>query len=147
MDNIKDINYFLSEKKNKKEIVKRGSLADVENEEAKNVKKIDVKDVVDKIKKKNKIDKKTPKNKGVKIKRLGLGEDIKENNIAEARGKNYMFFQNIKSIKSMADEICGMDQSKIDSILSQGHGWATDHITTSKDDVEEVYHFLKGKME
>ena len=47
----------------------------------------------------------------------------------------------------MVDEICEMDPVEVDTILSNGHGWAIDHITTSKDDVEEAYHFLKGKME
>ena len=37
-----------------------------------------------------------------------------------------------------------MDEAKVDSILSNGHNWALDHITTSKDDVEEVFNFLAG---
>jgi hypothetical protein len=35
-----------------------------------------------------------------------------------------------------------MDPSTIDQIISNGHGWAVDHIATSKDDVEEVAGFL-----
>jgi hypothetical protein len=37
-----------------------------------------------------------------------------------------------------------MDSSMVDSKLTDGHGWAVDHIATSKDDVEEVYGFLKS---
>jgi hypothetical protein len=40
-----------------------------------------------------------------------------------------------------------MEPNKIDSLLDDGHAWATDHIATSKDDVEEVYGFLKSSME
>jgi hypothetical protein len=36
-----------------------------------------------------------------------------------------------------------MDESELDSILDS-HDWASDHISTAKDDVEEVYGFLKG---
>ena len=60
---------------------------------------------------------------------------------------NYMFFANISNIKRMCDEILEMDHSMVDSKLTDGHGWAVDHIATSKDDVEEVYGFLKSSSE
>jgi hypothetical protein len=59
----------------------------------------------------------------------------------------YMFFQNIKQIKRQCEEILSMDRNKVDHILKSGHDWAADHISTSKDDVEEVYNFLKSKCE
>ena len=55
---------------------------------------------------------------------------------------NYMFFANVSNMKRMCEGILKMDQVMIDNILKNGHGWATDHIATSKDDVEEVYNFL-----
>jgi len=58
--------------------------------------------------------------------------------------ENYMFFGNLQTIKRLVDEMLEMDEAQIDAILSDGHGWATDHIATSKDDVEEVFNFLKG---
>ena len=30
-------------------------------------------------------------------------------------------------------------------LFRSGHDWANDHISTSKDDVEEVHNFLKSK--
>ena len=57
---------------------------------------------------------------------------------------NYMFFQNLKTIKDAVDAMLQMDPMMVDQILSNGHDWANDHITTSKDDVEEVYNFLKN---
>jgi|688.fasta_scaffold839918_2 hypothetical protein len=54
----------------------------------------------------------------------------------------YMFFQNLKSIKMMVDEMLELDENSIDSILADGHDWADDHIATSKDDIEEVHNFL-----
>jgi hypothetical protein len=61
--------------------------------------------------------------------------------------QNYMFFANISNIKRMCDEILEIDSSIVDSLLSDGHAWAVDHISTSKDDVEEVYGFLKSELE
>lgn len=56
--------------------------------------------------------------------------------------QNYMFFQNIKTIHQLTGEILKMDTSTVDDMLSNGHDWAVDHISSSKDDVEEVYNFL-----
>jgi hypothetical protein len=59
--------------------------------------------------------------------------------------KEYMFFQNLKTIRDCVDEILSMDPTKVEAILADGHAWAVDHITTSKDDVEEVSEFLKNR--
>jgi len=69
---------------------------------------------------------------------MGLGESHDEY-------ENYMFFANLSNIQRMCKEILEMDSSFVDSVLSEGHGWAVDHISTSKDDVEEVYQFLKSE--
>lgn len=60
---------------------------------------------------------------------------------------NYMFFSNLKTIARLAEEMLKMDEAKVDSILSDGHGWALDHIATSKDDIEEVFNFLASHDE
>lgn len=57
---------------------------------------------------------------------------------------NYMFFGNLKTIKRLVDELLEMNESEIDTILTNGHNWAVDHIATSKDDIEEVFNFLAG---
>lgn len=60
---------------------------------------------------------------------------------------NYMFFSNLKVIKEKAEMILKMDKFEIDKMLNDGHGWAVDHIATSKDDVEEVYDWISSKKE
>lgn len=69
---------------------------------------------------------------------------FKKVNESHEESDNYMFFANISNIKRMCEEIMSMDKNFVDSLLSDGHGWATDHIATSKDDVEEVYQFLNS---
>ena len=56
--------------------------------------------------------------------------------------QNYMFFQNLQTIQHAVEELLNMDPAQIDAMLNNGHAWAVDHIATSADDVEEVYHFL-----
>ena len=55
---------------------------------------------------------------------------------------NYMFFQNLKTIHHAIGELLEMNPDNVDQLLNNGHAWAVDHIATSADDVEEVYHFL-----
>jgi hypothetical protein len=64
----------------------------------------------------------------------------------EQREDNYMFFQNLKTIQHAVSELLNMDPAQVDKLLSNGHAWAVDHITTSADDVEEVYHFITTSM-
>lgn len=65
---------------------------------------------------------------------------IKENH----EEKNYMFFGNLETIKRLVDELLKMDKSEVDALLTE-HDWASDHITSSKDDIEEVFDFIAGK--
>lgn len=60
--------------------------------------------------------------------------------------KHYMFFSNLKAIKGMVEDMLSMDAAKVDSMLEGGHDWASDHIATSRDDVEEVHNWLSGNM-
>jgi hypothetical protein len=58
----------------------------------------------------------------------------------------YMFFQNLEQIKMQCEELLMMDKNSIDNILKNGHDWAADHVSTSKDDIEEVYNFITSKL-
>ena len=55
---------------------------------------------------------------------------------------HYMFFENLKTIKRLVDELLEMDETEIDEILESGHDWAADHIAVAKVDVEQVFDFL-----
>ena len=59
--------------------------------------------------------------------------------------KNYMFFNNLNTIKEKIDKMLAMDKFVVDEMISNGHDWANDHIATSKDDVEEVYNWLHSE--
>ncbi len=60
--------------------------------------------------------------------------------------ENYMFFQNLKTMHHAISELLEMDSAAIDKLLASGHGWAVDHIASSADDVEEVYHFIESNL-
>ena len=81
------------------------------------------------------------------MKKSELQQLIKEeiNKTLNEDKDNYMFFQNLKTIRDAVDEMLNLEPSMVDMILSDGHDWANDHIATSKDDVEEVKNFLTSK--
>jgi hypothetical protein len=78
-----------------------------------------------------------------------FNSEVPSQEIHEGHGEmqNYMFFQNLHTIKNAIEELIELDPSKVDAILADGHGWALDHIATSVDDIEEVYHFLSNSIE
>jgi hypothetical protein len=89
-----------------------------------------------------------PKEQGPSETEKGLGNE-KSPAMSDSEGetKHYMFFSNLKSIKEKVDAILAMDEAEVDRMLADGHDWASDHIATSKDDVEEVYNWLSGEAE
>ena len=73
---------------------------------------------------------------------------IDENHEAMEGGEslNYMFWQNLKTIHHASGELLEMNQQQIDEMCANGHAWAVDHIGSSADDIEEVYHFFEGNL-
>jgi hypothetical protein len=59
----------------------------------------------------------------------------------------YMFFKNISAIKHYISEIEKMDPDQLDSMLQKGHDWAADHMSTAKDDIQEVAEWVNSEME
>jgi hypothetical protein len=74
----------------------------------------------------------------------GAMEETPKTNMDNVR--HYMFFQNLKTIKNHIDMMMSLDHSAIDELLGDGHDWASDHISTSKDDIEEVCGWLCANL-
>jgi len=71
----------------------------------------------------------------------------KEQSEETEESQNYMFWQNLKTIHHASGELLNMDKSKIDYMVANDHAWAVDHIATSSDDIEEVYHFFEANID
>jgi hypothetical protein len=65
----------------------------------------------------------------------------------ETEHTNYMFFENLKTIKRLVDKLLEMDEVEIDEIIDSGHDWAADHIAVAKVDVEQVFDFLMNNTQ
>lgn len=69
-----------------------------------------------------------------------------DSNQSTKQDNTYMFFQNLKTMHHAIGHMLQMPSDKVSKTLADGHGWALDHISTSADDVSEVYNFLQGAM-
>jgi hypothetical protein len=152
MENIKDFNSF-NEKKNwiKDAISNKGSLKkSLSKDKDEKITKTEIEKELSKLKVKDK-DKKKPgtqldKKDATKKRRLELAKTLSKLNKAVKENheeENYMFFSNLETIKRLVDKLLEMDKSEIDTMLNE-HDWASDHITSSKDDIEEVFNFIAG---
>lgn len=61
--------------------------------------------------------------------------------------ENYMFFANLETILSQVSELLNLDENEVDDLLSNGHDWAEDHIAAAKENISQVYDFLKSELE
>lgn len=153
---LKHINQFesfekISEEKGEKwiqEAIKRpGALRKKLNKKGEEkISKGEITDEISKLKKKDK----DPKKSGVqglskkdltKLRQLNLAKTLK--GMKESHDhENYMFFTNLENIKRMAEEILAMDHNEMDQKLTDGHDWATDHISVANENLEHVYNFF-----
>jgi hypothetical protein len=81
---------------------------------------------------------------------LYLSGLISENDMQESQDvelKNYMFFSNLRVIKEKVDALLAMDAKKLDEMIENGHDWASEHVATAKDDMEEVYNWASTSSE
>jgi hypothetical protein len=63
----------------------------------------------------------------------------------DPNSERYMFFSNLEQIKRQCEMLLDMDQQQIESILSNGHDWAQDHIAEAKNNMDQVFDFLMNE--
>jgi hypothetical protein len=67
---------------------------------------------------------------------------VKEN---EGHGGNYMFFSNLEQIKRQCELLLKLDQNMVNELLDNGHDWADDHISTAKENMDQVFDFMMNE--
>jgi len=63
----------------------------------------------------------------------------------DPNSERYMFFSNLEQMKRQCEMLLDMDQQQIESILSNGHDWAQDHIAEAKNNMDQVFDFLMNE--
>jgi uncharacterized protein YktB (UPF0637 family) len=59
---------------------------------------------------------------------------------------NYMFFANLETINEQCEKMLSLDENQVDETLVNGHDWAEDHISSAKENVEQVHEFLQNEL-
>jgi len=65
----------------------------------------------------------------------------------EEKSQRYMFFSNLEQMRRQCEILLDMDQDMVESILDNGHDWAQDHISESKNNMDQVFDFLMNETE
>ena len=60
---------------------------------------------------------------------------------------NYMFFANLDNLMKQSEQLLLLDEQMVDDILMDEHDWAEDHVSSAKENVEQVHDFLKNTLE
>ena len=77
---------------------------------------------------------------------MDMHQDI-EHDMDRDNTTNYMFFENLKTLQRLVEELLTLDETEVDEIIESGHDWAADHISVAKADVEQVYEFLMNNSD
>jgi len=71
-----------------------------------------------------------------------IAKIIKENT---EHGGNYMFFSNLKQMKRQCEMLLQLDENMVNQLLEQGHDWADDHISSAKENIDQVFDFMMNE--
>jgi hypothetical protein len=63
----------------------------------------------------------------------------------EKDSQRYMFFSNLEQMKRQCEMLLKLDHDMVESILDNGHDWAQDHISESKNNMDQVFDFLMNE--
>jgi hypothetical protein len=56
-----------------------------------------------------------------------------------------MFFSNLEQMKRQCEMLLELDPYMVDEILMDGHDWADDHITSAKENIDQVFDFMMNE--
>jgi len=67
--------------------------------------------------------------------------------VEEKMQSNYMFFSNLEQIKRQCELLLELDQNMVNDLLNNGHDWADDHVSSAKENIDQVFDFLMNEKE
>ena len=82
--------------------------------------------------------------KTIKLTETDLNRLVKKV-LKEQESPNYMFFSNLEQMKRQCELLLELDPHTVDEILSNGHDWADDHISSAKENIDQVFDFMMNE--
>ena len=73
--------------------------------------------------------------------------DLIQKKLQEQREtENYMFFSNLEQMERQIKDLKSLPPQVIDGFLQNGHDWADDHVSKSKENLDHVYEFIMNEL-
>ena len=82
--------------------------------------------------------------KTIKLSESKLTELLKKI-ISEQDNERYMFFSNLEQIHRQTGLLLELNKNTVEGILDDGHDWAQDHVSTSKESIDQVFDFMMNE--
>jgi len=65
--------------------------------------------------------------------------------MSEQDSERYMFFSNLEQIHRQTGLLLELNKNTVEGILDGGHDWAQDHVSTAKENLDQVFDFMMNE--
>ena len=76
---------------------------------------------------------------------MNIKQLLRKELLKESEGERYMFFSNLEQMRRQCDLLLDLDHNQVEEILKNGHDWAQDHVSESKNNLDQVFDFLMNE--
>jgi hypothetical protein len=66
--------------------------------------------------------------------------------VLKEENQRYMFFSNLEQMKRQCEILLSIPKDDVENILDNGHDWAQDHISESKNNLDQVFDFMMNEI-
>lgn len=84
--------------------------------------------------------------KVIKLKESDLVKLIRTKLEEQRDTPNYMFFSNLEQMQRQIKDLESLPKEVIERFLQNGHDWADDHVSKSKENLDHVYDFIMNEL-
>ena len=82
--------------------------------------------------------------KVIKLSESKLTELVKRI-MSEQDNERYMFFSNLEQIHRQTGLLLELNKNTVEGVLDGGHDWAQDHLSTAKENIDQVFDFMMNE--
>ena len=66
--------------------------------------------------------------------------------VLKEQSERYMFFSNLEQMHRQCEILLSIPKDDVENILNNGHDWAQDHISESKNNLDQVFDFMMNEI-
>jgi len=66
--------------------------------------------------------------------------------VLKEQSERYMFFSNLEQMQRQCEILLSIPKDDVENILNNGHDWAQDHVSESKNNLDQVFDFMMNEI-